>query len=135
MPWPPAWRANCRRLHRKRSTGSNRASNACSYHETGARDLRSQSRAHGKSAERAGRWSRGRRSGMSQTRFLQDILHTAGAIQETLRGIGDGADDLAAQLLEHGARRFVAVGNGTSLYASLASVYVHNAFARPGGTL
>lgn len=72
---------------------------------------------------------------MNQSLFLQDILHTAGALRETLRGIGDGADELAAHLLERGARRFVAIGNGTSLYASLASVYVHNAFVDSTGTL
>jgi glucosamine--fructose-6-phosphate aminotransferase (isomerizing) len=72
---------------------------------------------------------------MSQTLFLQDILNTASSIQETLRGIGDGAETLAALLLERGARRFVAIGNGTSLYASMASVYLHNAFVGPEVTL
>lgn len=72
---------------------------------------------------------------MSGTLFLQDILNTAQSLQDTLRGIGDGAEVLASDLFERGARRFVAVGNGTSVYASLASVYVHNALIGPGGTL
>ncbi len=72
---------------------------------------------------------------MRQTLFLQDILNTPRSLHKTLTRIGDQADVLARALLTGGARRLVAVGNGTSYYASAASVYLHNALVAPTGTL
>ncbi|MDB5075925.1 MAG: glutamine--fructose-6-phosphate transaminase [Chloroflexi bacterium] len=72
---------------------------------------------------------------MAASLFLQDVLDTPKSLQDSLDAIGESADDLASNLLAHGTRRIVALGNGTSLYASLSSVYLHNALVGPDGTL
>src|SRR5271165_6193144 len=72
---------------------------------------------------------------MADTLFMQDIMHTPRALHDTLAGIGDHADALAAQFLAAGGRRLAALGNGTSYYAAAASVYLHNALVPADGTL
>jgi glucosamine--fructose-6-phosphate aminotransferase (isomerizing) len=72
---------------------------------------------------------------MADTLFMQDILNTPRALRDTLAGIGDNADALAAQFLVTGGRRLVALGNGTSYFAAAASVYLHNTLVPPAGTL
>lgn len=72
---------------------------------------------------------------MTETLILRDILDTPKTLRDTLAAIGDRGDALAAALLAHGARRIVALGNGTSYYASLASAYLHNCLIEPDGTL
>jgi glucosamine--fructose-6-phosphate aminotransferase (isomerizing) len=72
---------------------------------------------------------------MAQTLFLQDILNTPRSLRDTLAHVGDQADEVAGALLARGARRLVALGNGSSLYAAAAAVYLHNALVAPTGTL
>jgi glucosamine--fructose-6-phosphate aminotransferase (isomerizing) len=72
---------------------------------------------------------------MADTLFMQDIMNTPQALRDTLTGIGDHADALAAQFLAAGGQRLVALGSGTSYYAAAASVYLHNTLVSPGGTL
>lgn len=72
---------------------------------------------------------------MADTLFLQDILNTPHSLQATLTQLDTRAHELAEELLAGGARRLVALGNGTSLYASAASVYLHNALVTGTGTL
>ena len=71
---------------------------------------------------------------MAQTLFLQDVMNTPRSLADTLAQVRDQAGVLGASLVESGVRRVVALGNGTSLYASLASIYLHNALAAPGDT-
>lgn len=71
---------------------------------------------------------------MADTLFQQDILNTPRALQDTLAFLGGRPREVASALLAGGAQRFVALGNGSSWYASAASVYLHNALAKPGGT-
>jgi hypothetical protein len=59
---------------------------------------------------------------MADTLFMQDIMNTPKALRDTLAGIGDGADALAAQFLAAGGRRLVTLGNGTSYFAAAASI-------------
>jgi glucosamine--fructose-6-phosphate aminotransferase (isomerizing) len=72
---------------------------------------------------------------MADTLFMQDIMNTPQSLRDTLAGIGDSGDALAAQFLAAGGRRLVALGSGTSYYAAAASVYLHNALVAPAGTL
>ena len=72
---------------------------------------------------------------MAETLIMQDIMTTPASLRDTLARIGDGGDALAAALLARGARRLVAVGNGTSYYASVASTYLHNRLVPAGGSL
>jgi glucosamine--fructose-6-phosphate aminotransferase (isomerizing) len=72
---------------------------------------------------------------MADTLFLQDILTTPQSLRDTLAQVGDQAGEVADALLGRGTRRLVAVGNGSSLYAAAASVYLHNALVGPTGTL
>ncbi len=72
---------------------------------------------------------------VSDTLFLQDTLNTARALAETLAQVAGQVDEAAAALVAGGARRLVALGNGSSLCAAVASVYLHNALAAPGSTL
>ena len=72
---------------------------------------------------------------MTDTLIMQDIRAIPLTLRDTLAGIGDEGDRLAAALLAHGARRFAAIGNGTSYYASLASMYLHNGLVGPDQTL
>jgi glucosamine 6-phosphate synthetase-like amidotransferase/phosphosugar isomerase protein len=72
---------------------------------------------------------------MTDTLFLQDILNTPQSLEDTLTALSGEARLVARALLDRGARRFVALGNGSSLYAAAASVYLHNAFAPPTGAL
>jgi glucosamine--fructose-6-phosphate aminotransferase (isomerizing) len=72
---------------------------------------------------------------MSDTLIMRDIRDIPLTLRDTLAGIGDEGDRLASGLLARGARRFVAIGNGTSYYASLASAYLHNRLIGPDQTL
>ncbi len=72
---------------------------------------------------------------MADTLIMRDIRDTPLTLRATLAGIGDEGDRLASALLEQGAHRFVAIGNGTSYYASLASAYLHNALIGSDQTL
>jgi glucosamine--fructose-6-phosphate aminotransferase (isomerizing) len=72
---------------------------------------------------------------MAETLIMQDILNTPRSLRDTLSRIGDRGDELASALLARGARRLVALGNGTSYYASAASIYLHNTLIPPAGTL
>ena len=67
--------------------------------------------------------------------FLTDILATPAALRDTMDALGDRPREVAAALLRGGVRRFVALGNGSSWYASAASIYLHDALARPESTL
>ncbi len=72
---------------------------------------------------------------MADTLIMRDIRDIPSTLRDTLEGIGDESDRLASALLERGARRFVAIGNGTSYYASLASAYLHNMLVGPDKTI
>ena len=72
---------------------------------------------------------------MAETLFLQDILDTPASLENTLAQVGNQPYEIASALLAKGACRFVTLGSGSSLYASKASVYLHNALARPEGSL
>ncbi|MGH2347474.1 MAG: SIS domain-containing protein [Chloroflexota bacterium] len=72
---------------------------------------------------------------MSETLIMQDIMNTPDSLRATLTQIGDGGDELAGALLVRGTRRLMAVGSGTSYYASAASSYLHNSLISPAGTL
>ncbi|NLT42503.1 MAG: SIS domain-containing protein [Anaerolineae bacterium] len=68
---------------------------------------------------------------MADTLFLQDVLDTASSLETTFANVGDQPYQIASALLAKGARRFVALGSGSSLYAAKASIYLHNSLARP----
>jgi len=70
---------------------------------------------------------------MADTLFLQDILNTPRSLADTLAQVDSQVDQLAAALLERGARRFLALGNGSSLHAATAAVCLYNGLATPGG--
>jgi glucosamine--fructose-6-phosphate aminotransferase (isomerizing) len=72
---------------------------------------------------------------MAETLILRDILDTPRTLRDTLEGIGDRGDELAAKLLARGTQRIVALGNGTSYYACVASAYLHNGLIGPDRTL
>jgi len=70
---------------------------------------------------------------MTDTLFLQGILNTPRSLADTLAQVDGQVDQLAAELLARGARRFLALGNGSSLHAATAAVCLHNGLAVPGG--
>jgi len=72
---------------------------------------------------------------MTDTLFLQDILNTPQSLADTLAQVDGQVDELAVELLARGARRFLALGNGSSLQAAAASVCLHNGLATPGGAV
>lgn len=71
---------------------------------------------------------------MAETLFLQDVLNTPRSLSDTLAAIRAPAASVAADLAGGGVKRLAAVGSGTSLYASRASIYLHNALAAPDST-
>ena len=72
---------------------------------------------------------------MVETLIMRDIMNTPDSLRDTLAQIGDQGDALAGALLAQGARRLMAVGNGTSYYAAVAAAYLHNGLISPYGTL
>jgi glucosamine--fructose-6-phosphate aminotransferase (isomerizing) len=71
---------------------------------------------------------------MSETLFEQDVLQTARSLEATLTHVRDAAMEVASRLRSAGVERIAVLGNGTSLYASQASTYLHNALASPRST-
>ena len=72
---------------------------------------------------------------MNETLFLQEVLNIPDSLKDTLDTLAGTAIQIGTQLLGRGARRLVAVGDGSSLYAGVASAYLHNRLVPPDGTL
>ncbi len=62
----------------------------------------------------------------------QEIHDTPAAIQETVQQGRPAAEQIAAAMRERAPGRIFLIGNGTSLYSSLAASYTARMLARPG---
>lgn len=69
-----------------------------------------------------------------RTLFRQDVLGIPKAIEGTVDAVERTVGPLARELLERGARRFVAVGGGTSYFAAVSSLQTHDSLAPGRGT-
>ncbi len=72
---------------------------------------------------------------MADSLFLQDVFNTPRSLADTVSYLDDHIDAVTTTLLDHGVRRVVALGSGSSWFAAATSVYVHNALAPANGTL